>query len=57
MRTSLANATTVGTYFETRMKELEALPLVGHVRGRKLMLCVEKVANKETKATAARRNQ
>jgi len=46
----LANATKVGGYFETRMQELEKLPLVGNVRGRKLMLCVESVANKETKA-------
>ena len=46
----LANATKVGTYFETRMTALEALPLVGQVRGRKLMLCVENVANKATKA-------
>ena len=45
----LANATRVGRYFETRMKELEALPLVGCVRGCKLMLCVESVANKVTK--------
>ena len=46
----LANATKVGTYFETRMKALESLPLVGQVRGRKLMLCVENVANKDTRA-------
>ncbi len=46
----LANAATVGAYFETRMKDLERLPLVGQVRGRKLMLCVENVANKHTKA-------
>ena len=46
----LANASKVGAYFETRMKELERLPLIGQVRGRKLMLCVESVANKATKA-------
>ena len=45
----LARAAKVGGYFETRMKELEALPLVGQVRGKKLMLCVENVANKATK--------
>ena len=46
----LGNATRVGGYFETRMKVLEDLPLIGQVRGRKLMLCVEAVANKATKA-------
>ena len=46
----LANATKVGSYFETRMKVLEDLPLVGNVRGLKLMLCVEAVADKTTKA-------
>mgnify|MGYP000084114715 CR=1 FL=1 len=46
----LGNAVRVGQYFETRLAELEALPLVGNVRGRKLMLCVESVADKETKA-------
>ena len=46
----LANAAQVGSYFETRMKDLERLPLVGQVRGRKLMLCVENVADKQTKA-------
>ena len=45
----LQNTTTVGTYFETRMAQLESLPLVGQVRGRKLMLCVENVADKSTK--------
>ena len=46
---SLTNAGKVDGHFETRMKELENLPLVGQVRGRKLMLCGENVANKVTK--------
>lgn len=45
----LAHVQKVGPYFEERLKGLEALPLVGQVRGRKLMLCVENVANKLTK--------
>lgn len=46
----LANAAKVGAYFNTRLKALENLPLVGNVRGQGLMLCVENVANKTTKA-------
>uniref|UniRef100_UPI00286B0D4C aminotransferase class III-fold pyridoxal phosphate-dependent enzyme n=1 Tax=Tabrizicola sp. TaxID=2005166 RepID=UPI00286B0D4C len=45
----LGNATRVGAYFEARLAGMEALPLVGQVRGRKLMLCVENVGNKVTK--------
>jgi adenosylmethionine-8-amino-7-oxononanoate aminotransferase len=45
----LGQAARVGSYFETRLGMLEALPLVGQVRGRKLMLCVENVADKATK--------
>ena len=45
----LANAARIGSYFETRMADLSRLPLVGDVRGRKLMLCVENVADKVTK--------
>ncbi|PWE34248.1 aminotransferase [Maritimibacter sp. 55A14] len=45
----LAHAAEVGTYFETRLKALEELPIVGQVRGRKLMMCVENVADKATK--------
>ena len=45
----LGNATKVGAYFNTRLKALENLPLVGDVRGQGLMLCVENVANKTTK--------
>jgi adenosylmethionine-8-amino-7-oxononanoate aminotransferase len=46
----LGNARTVGDYFETRLKELASLPLVGDVRGRRFMMCVEYVANKTTRA-------
>jgi adenosylmethionine-8-amino-7-oxononanoate aminotransferase len=45
----LGHASRVGGYFETRLATLEALPLVGQVRGRKLMMCVENVADKVTK--------
>ena len=45
----LAYATKIGAYFQTRLKALESLPLVGNVRGRGLMLCVENVTNKNTK--------
>lgn len=45
----LENAAVVGDYFLDRLKGLEALPLVGQVRGRRLMVCVENVANKLTK--------
>lgn len=45
----LARAAQVGAYFEERLAELEELPLVGNVRGRKLMMCVENVADKVTK--------
>ena len=46
----LENAAKVGDHFEKRLMQLENLPLVGQVRGRRLMMCVEYVANKETKA-------
>lgn len=45
----LAHAARVGTYFNDRLKTLEDLPLVGNVRGKGLMLCVESVADKATK--------
>jgi putrescine---pyruvate transaminase len=44
------NVRDVGSYFERRLHELEDLPLVGNVRGRKLMMCVEFVADRKTKA-------
>ena len=46
----LGNARTVGDYFETRLRELAPLPLVGDVRGRRFMMCVEYVADKSTRA-------
>ena len=49
----LGNASRVGQVFEDRMKELEALPMVGEVRGRKMMICVENVADKETRELLA----
>jgi adenosylmethionine-8-amino-7-oxononanoate aminotransferase len=46
----LVHARKVGDHFERRLKELEALRLVGEVRGMRLMMCVEFVADKATKA-------
>lgn len=45
----LQNAATVGDYFLDRLKALEDLPLIGQVRGRRLMVCVESVASKASK--------
>ena len=45
----LAHAADVGGYFEERLAGLEALPTVGEVRGKKLMICIENVADKVTK--------
>ena len=39
----------VGRYFEERLATLAGLPLVGDVRGMRLMACVEFVADKRTK--------
>lgn len=39
----------VGEYFEERLKTLSDLPYVGDVRGRRLMMCVEYVADKSTR--------
>jgi adenosylmethionine-8-amino-7-oxononanoate aminotransferase len=41
----------VGPYFEEGLAKLRSLPLVGDVRGSHFMLCVENVANRETKET------
>ncbi len=40
----------VGPYFEERLRDLLDLPIVGDVRGSHFMLCVENVADRETKA-------
>lgn len=45
----LANAARVGAYLQTRLGALQDLPLVGQVRGRGMMICVENVANKASK--------
>ena len=39
----------VGPYFEQELAKLKALPLVGDVRGSHFMLCVENVADRETR--------
>lgn len=45
----VAHASEIGDYFMERLSGLETLPLVGEVRGAKLMVCVENVADKATK--------
>jgi len=45
----LENVMTVGAEFEARMKRLTDLPMVGDVRGRKFMICVENVADKASR--------
>jgi adenosylmethionine-8-amino-7-oxononanoate aminotransferase len=39
----------VGPYFEKQLASLRDLPLVGEVRGSHFMLCIENVADKESK--------
>ncbi len=45
----LENARVVGAYFEERLQTLGELDIVGDVRGRKLMMCVENVRNRQTR--------
>ena len=45
----MQNAASVGTYFEEQLNTLNDLEIVGNVRGRKLMMCVENVKDKVTK--------
>lgn len=44
------NAARVGGYLERRLAELSDLAIVGDVRGRRLMMCVEYVQDKATRA-------
>jgi len=44
------NASMVGDYFGEQLKSLTDLPIVGEVRGHRLMQCVEYVSNKQTRA-------
>ena len=46
----LPNAATVGTFLQSDAQRLRSLPFVGDVRGRGLMLAVDLVAEKATKA-------
>ncbi|GAB2504698.1 aminotransferase [Microbulbifer agarilyticus] len=45
----LSRVVEVGAYFEQRLQTLRDLPLVGDVRGMRFMMCVENVADKNTK--------
>ena len=45
----LQNVRDVGPYFEKKLASLLDLPLVGDVRGSHFMMCIENVANKQTK--------
>lgn len=45
----LENADKVGDYFAEQLQTLRELPMVGDVRGHKLMQCVEFVKDKQTK--------
>jgi putrescine aminotransferase len=46
----LANGQAVGAYFQTRLKELAAHPLVGDVRGRGMLAGIELVTDKAMKS-------
>ncbi len=44
-----SNVNDVGSYFEKQLKTLSDLPIVGDVRGIKMMMCVEFVKDRESK--------
>jgi adenosylmethionine-8-amino-7-oxononanoate aminotransferase len=46
----LGNVRDVGPYLEQQLKTLLDLPIVGDVRGSHFMMCIESVADKNTKA-------
>ena len=43
------NVKEVGAYFEEKLRTLLDLPIVGDIRGRRFMMCVVNVMNKDTK--------
>ena len=43
------NVKTVGAYFEEQLRTLLDLPIVGDIRGRRFMMCVVNVMNKQTR--------
>ncbi|MGR3502269.1 aminotransferase [Pseudaestuariivita sp.] len=45
----LTHVNEVGPYFEAQLATLADLPTVGEVRGRKLMMCIENVADKASR--------
>lgn len=45
----LAHVNDVGQYFEDQLKTLSDLEIVGEIRGKKFMMCIENLADKETK--------
>ncbi len=45
-----ANVEDVGQYFEEQLNTLTDLPIVGDVRGHRMMMCVEFVKDKDSKA-------
>ena len=44
-----ANVIDTGAYFEERLQTLMDLPIIGDVRGRRFMMCVVNVRNKQTR--------